>query len=113
MSDNVVINLGERKNGKSTQIVDCLHTGDTDYTASGGIDISVNNFTPTNIMTGLHIGEGSGNISVLMEGDGVMILPFVVSSEQASLLVFLGHRIKSIYNVAGGTSFSGKIWPVW
>lgn len=119
MTISVNINLGERKFGKSTQIVDCLHYGDTDYTASTGLDISTNSFTPVNsdnknvIMSGLLIGEGDGNIAVMLEGGGVMTLPFYVTAEQGCLSVLLGYRIKTIYNVAGGTTFSGKIWPIW
>ena len=34
------INLGKRSKGQDTQIVDCLHDGDSNYTAAGGFDLS-------------------------------------------------------------------------
>ena len=121
MAISVNIDFGERKNGKSTQLVDCLHVGDTDYTPAGGIDVSVNDFTPIDSTTGnyrpfscVRLGEGSGNIEFEYEGGGKAIYPFYVSAEQGSIKELLGERIKTIFNKdTGNTTFSGKIWPIW
>ncbi len=110
MSDNVNINLGERKNGKSTQFVDCLHAGDTNYTAAGGIDVSVVNFEPAYIMAGLYLGEGFGDIAIEMEGGGLQTLPFTVAPGYGSRELD-GYRLKKILKT--GTTFTGKIWPQW
>ena len=85
MADSVNINLGERKNGKSTQYVDCLHTVDDNYTAAGGLDVSSVDFEPTYIMSGLYLGAGAGNIAIEMEGGGQQILPFTVNSSLSIL----------------------------
>jgi len=110
MADSVNINLGERKNGKSTQYVDCLHTVDDNYTAAGGIDVSAVDFEPTYVMSGLYLGEGAGNIAIEMEGGGQQILPFTVATGYGSRELD-GYRIKKI--LTSGTTFTGKIWPQW
>mgnify|MGYP003565290443 CR=1 FL=1 len=119
MTISVSFEAGGRKNGKSSQYVDCLHTGDTDYTATTGIDVSTTTFEPLDsdsnnvIMTGMIITEGSGNIAIEMEMGGVMTVAASVSAEEGHRRVFDGFRIKKIFNVAGGTSFSGNIFPLW
>lgn len=119
MTISVNFEAGGRKNGKSSQYVDCLHAGDTDYDATTGIDISTNTFEPKDsddnnvIMTGMVVTEGTGNIAIEMEMGGVMTPPVSVSAEEGHRRILDGYRIKKIFNVAGGTSFTGYIFPVW
>ena len=119
MTISVNFEAGGRKNGKSSQYVDCLHAGDTDYDATTGIDISTNTFEPKDsddnnvIMTGMIATEGSGNIAIEMEMGGVMTIPVSVSADEGHRRILDGYRIKKIFNTAGGTSFTGYIFPVW
>jgi len=111
MTVSADINSGGRKNGHSNQFVDCLHAGDTDYTATTGIDVSVNDFEPSEVFVGLILSEGTGNIAFEMEMGGVMTIPFAVSADEASARKMDGYRMAKI--LTSGTTFTGNIWPVW
>ena len=115
---SVNFNFGGRKEGKSTQIVDCVHDSDSDYSKTGGIDISTNVFEPKDsndkniIMNGLLIEAGSGDIAFEMEGGGEITTGFTtVAGDSKQILT--GCRIKKIQNTAGGTTYSGNIFPLF
>ena len=108
--------LGKRNNNKATQIVDCLHVGDTNYTPAAGFDFATYaaDFSPLDsegkelIMHGFDIGAGTGVISVILEGGGKKDITFTVAVGE-SKRAFWGERIKTL--VYADTTFSGYIWP--
>jgi hypothetical protein len=108
--DNMNYELGKRvsQSATSSMIVDCPHDGDDDYTVSGGWGKSAD-FTPSKVLSGLLITGGSGDIHIILEGGGSMILPFIVLTND-SREVFIGYRISKIVDAT--TTFTGKIFPI-
>lgn len=117
------LSSSKRSEGKSTQIVDCLHSGDTNYAAATGYDIATAaaDFTPVDsngnnvIMNGLDLidnagADAAGDVHVILEGGGEKILPFKVLAGE-SKRAFWGERIKTIVETT--TTFTGGIFPNW
>lgn len=112
MAFSYAVDSAKRSEGKSTQVVDTLHIGDTNYTPAGGFDLSTygQSFTPDDVMHGLVISGGSGVVSVILEGGGKMDLPFDVPVGDTRE-IFMGFRILTL--VEADWTFSGIVFPVW
>lgn len=108
--DNMKYELGKREgqNATSSMIVDCPHDGDDDYTVSGGWG-KADDFEPLKPISGLQLGTGTGDIHIVLEGGGEMILPFTVPAGD-SREVFIGYRIVKIVDAT--TTFTGIIFPI-
>lgn len=99
-----------KRHGASTMIVDVPHSGDANYTDTGGVSFAGGDWNaPTNKpMHGLVLSGGSGNISLVYEGGGVAVYPVTV--EDGDTREYLkGCRIQTIDSAK--TTFTGRIWP--
>jgi hypothetical protein len=109
--------LRGRTKGATTLYVDCPHdkdtasNGDTIFTDTGGVKFTGGDYTPAEPMHGLLVSRGAGNVSVVMEGGGVIVTRVVVDSTTALKEVF-GHC--SIVTIdSAKTTFTGHIFPLF
>ena len=110
------VDLKGRNDGTSTMFVDCPHDGDTGYNTATGIALT-SDYSPVDdkgkpiTMHGLRLTAGAGNISLIMEGDGKMIVPITVGTAD-SRDDFAGYKIKTIKSSLE-TTFNGHIFPLF
>ena len=120
MTMSAVIDNSKRTFGKSTMLVDCPHTGDDNYAAATGIDISSSDFDCTGkemhalLITGTTGGAGgSGSIAVILEGGGAMTIPALCAAGDHKK-VLENFRISKILKASSGTSYTGgRIFPIF
>ena len=98
-----------RSISKSVLFVDCPHTGDSIYTDTGGIANTVD-YSPQELMRGLILTGGDGDLGIILAGGGRMVIPVTVG---ATSEVFLRDiQIKTILADSIST-FTGRIFPLF
>jgi hypothetical protein len=95
---------------ESVLFVDCPHVGDSIYTDTGGVANTVD-YSPQELIRGLILTAGNGNLGVVFAGGGQMVIPVTVGSA-TSVEFFRGYQIKTILADSIST-FTGRIFPVF
>jgi hypothetical protein len=103
------------RNRNSVLYVDAAHHDQSDYTRTGGIDLSSASYVPDNAMHGLLLGDNggadaSGNVHVVMAGGGEIVFPFFVAAGNTKEFL-RGCVIAQV--VMTTTTYTGAIWPLW
>lgn len=100
-----------RSINKSVLFVDCPHVGDSVYTDTGGVDIDSMDYAPKEIIRGLLLTGGTGNIGLTLAGGGRMVIPYTVDADY-SVEAFRGWQIRKILTDSV-TTFTGRIFPLF
>lgn len=103
--------IAGRSLDKTTLYVDCPHVGDSLYTDTGGINIDTYDYYPRELMRGLLLTGGTGNIGVILAGGGRMVIPYTVDAGY-TVEAFRGLQIKKVLTDSVST-FTGRIFPFW
>ena len=102
--------LDGRSVKRSVLYVDCPHDGDSAYTDTGGVDLTAD-YYPQELMRGILLTAGEGNIGLILAGGGQMIFQQKVDSLY-SIEAFRGWQIKKIL-ADSITTFTGRLFPLW
>jgi hypothetical protein len=102
--------LPGRSINRSVLYVDCPHVGDSIYTDTGGIANTVD-YSPQELMRGMILSAGYGNIGVILAGGGRMIFPVKVA-DSTSVVFLKDFQIKTILADSIST-FTGRIFPLF
>lgn len=95
---------------ESLLYVDCPHVGDSAYTDTGGVDLTTD-YDPQELIRGVLLTAGSGNLGIVLAGGGQMVLPVTVTS--GTTLEFL--REVQINKILADTisTFDGRVFPIY
>lgn len=103
-------NMPGRTINKSVLFVDCPHVGDSAYTDTGGVDLTTD-YSPQELMRGLVLTVGAGNIGVILAGGGKMVIPVAVAADSSKVFLNM-FQIKSILADSIST-FTGRVFPIF
>jgi hypothetical protein len=104
--------INGRLHSRGKLIVGCPLVESGVYSATTGIDVSANDYGIDDMMHGIRLDAGAGNIAFEFENGGTMTLAFAVDSGKNEEFL-RGYRIKKILKAASGTTYSGHIFPLF
>lgn len=88
---------------------DTTANGDTVLTDTGGLTFNGGDYTFRDVMHGVLLGPGSGDLKFKLKYGGEIHLRAL--SVDSTILEIRGYLIESIDSAA--TTFNGPIWPLW